>query len=101
MHPFVSIRRFVSFVNSYIYIMFNISSFLKRATGLLDSSELKKKEIQYIIKKYTGYSCPAESIDIQKDTLVLKINPAYKMALFIKKEQILGELKDFGISDIR
>lgn len=81
--------------------MFNISSFLKRATGLLDSSELKKKEIQYIIQKNTGYTCPAELIDIQKDTLVLKINPAYKMALFMKKEQILEELKDFGISDIR
>lgn len=81
--------------------MFNISSFLKRATGLLDSSELKKKEIQYIIQKHTGYICPGELIDIQKDTLVLKINPAYKMALFMKKEQILGELKDFGIADIR
>ncbi len=81
--------------------MFNISSFLKRATGLLDSSELKKKEIQYIIQKHTGYTCPGELIDIQKDTLVLKINPAYKMALFMKKEQILGELKDFGIAEIR
>ncbi len=81
--------------------MFNISSFLKRATNLLDSSELKKKEIQYIIQKHTGYLCPGELIDIQKDILVLKINPAYKMALFMKKEQILQELKDFGISDIR
>ena len=81
--------------------MFNISSFLKRATHLLDSSELKKKEIQYIIQKYTGYTCPGELIDIQKDMLVLKVNPAYKMALFMKKEQILGELKDFGINDIR
>jgi len=81
--------------------MFNISSFLKRATGVLDSSELKKKEIQYIIKKYTNYECPRDLIDIQKDTLVLKINPAYKMALFMKKDEILGELKDFGISDLR
>ena len=81
--------------------MFNISSFLKRATGLLDSGELKKKEIQYIIQKHTNYTCPPELIDIQKDTLVLKINPAYKMALFMKKEQILEELKDFGIADIR
>lgn len=81
--------------------MFNISSFLKRATGVLDSSELKKKEIQYIIQKHTNYTCPRELIDIQKDTLVLKINPAYKMALFLKKEQILEELKDFGISDLR
>ncbi len=81
--------------------MFNISSFLKRATGLLDSSELKKKEIQYVIQKYTGYTCPGELIDIQKDTLILKIHPSYKMALFMKKEQILGELKDFGIADIR
>lgn len=81
--------------------MFNISSFLKRATGLLDSSELKKKEIQYIIQKHTNYTCPPELIDIQKDTLVLKINPAYKMALFMKKEQILEELKNFGISDLR
>ncbi|MCX6703087.1 MAG: hypothetical protein NTV02_00120 [Candidatus Zambryskibacteria bacterium] len=81
--------------------MFNIASFLKRATGILDLSELKKKEIQYIIQKHTQYTCPAELIDIQKDTLILKINPAYKMALFMKKEQILEELKDFGISDIR
>jgi len=81
--------------------MFNISSFLKRATGLLDSSELKKKEIQYIIQKHTGYMCPGELIDIQKDVLVLKINPAYKMALFMKKNEILEELKPFGISDIR
>lgn len=81
--------------------MFNISSFLKRATGLLDSSELKKKEIQYIIQKHTGYMCPGELIDIQKDVLVLKINPAYKVALFMKKNEILEELKPFGISDIR
>jgi len=81
--------------------MFNISSFLKRATGFLDSGELKKKEIQYIIQKHTNYTCPPKLIDIQKDTLVLKINPAYKMALFMKKEQILEELKDFGISDLR
>lgn len=81
--------------------MFNISSFLKRATGLLDSSELKKKEIQYIIQKHTGYTCPGELIDIQKDALMLKINPAYKMALFMKKDQILEELKPFGINDIR
>ena len=81
--------------------MFNISSFLKRATGLLDPGELKKKEIQYIIQKHTNYTCPRELIDIQKDTLVLKINPAYKMALFMKKEQILKELEDFGIADIR
>ncbi len=81
--------------------MFNIASFLKRATGLLDSSELKKKEIQYIIQKHTGYTCPPEAIDIQKDTLILKINPAYKMALFMKKEGILEELKPFGIADIR
>ncbi len=81
--------------------MFNISSFLKRATGILDSGELKKKEIQYIIQKHTNYTCPRELIDIQKDTLILKINPAYKMALFMKKAEILEELKDFGISDIR
>lgn len=81
--------------------MFNISSFLKRATNLLDSSELKKKEIQYIIQKHTGYTCPGELIDIQKDVLVLKINPSYKMALFMKKDSILEELKPFGISDIR
>lgn len=81
--------------------MFNISSFLKRATNILDSSELKKKEIQYIIQKHTGYICPGELIDIQKDILVLKINPAYKMALFMKKVEILEELKPFGISDIR
>ncbi|MHB1316904.1 MAG: hypothetical protein ACYCZW_03590 [Minisyncoccota bacterium] len=81
--------------------MFNISSFLKRATGLVDDGELRKKEIQYIIEKNTGYFCPREFIDIQKDTLILKINPAYKMALFMKKEQILEELKQFGISDLR
>lgn len=81
--------------------MFNISSFLKRATSILDSSELKKKEIQYIIQKYTGYTCPPELIDIQKDVLILSINPSYKMALFMKKDQILHELKDFGIIDIR
>jgi hypothetical protein len=81
--------------------MFNISSFLKRATNLLDSGEIKKKEIQYIIQKYTNYTCPGELIDIQKDVLVLKINPAYKMALFMKKKEILEDLKPFGISDIR
>jgi hypothetical protein len=81
--------------------MFNISSFLKRATTIVDSGELKKKEIQYIIQKYTGYICPLDAISFQRDTLILSINPAYKMALLMKKDVILEHLKPFEIFDIR
>ena len=81
--------------------MFNISTFLKKTIDAVDSQELKKKEIQFIIQKHTGYLCDLEKIDIKKDTLIISLNPGYKMALFMKKEEILKELLPLGISDMR
>jgi hypothetical protein len=80
--------------------MFGISGFFKNIQNSFTKEVVLRSSIKEVIKKYTGADIPIENIVCKNGVVNLKnTNSSALSAIFIKKNQILGELKD--ISDIR
>lgn len=73
----------------------NIGNFLERFANLKPSQNLIKKEAAKIISGILGIEIKPENIEERNKVLYLKTeNPALKNEVFLKKEVILGVLKD-------
>ncbi len=82
--------------------MFNISNFLEKIKGNLNSTELQKRRILEIIENNTGIKIIPENLEIKNYIIYVNISPAIKNKIFIEKNKILGEIsKITTITDIR
>jgi len=80
--------------------MFGISGFFKNIQNSFTKEVVLRSLIKQAIKKHTGADIPIENIVCKNGVVNLKnTNSSALSAIFIKKNQILSELKD--IIDIR
>lgn len=80
--------------------MFGISGFFKNIQNSFTKEVFLRTTIKDVIKKHTGADIPIENITCKNGVINLKkTNPVILSVVFIKKNQILGELREF--SDIR
>lgn len=71
-----------------------LASFLEKFKILAVSRETIKKEIVETIFKKTGALIDADHIIIKNNTLIIEENPGVKSVIFMRKQQILGELRE-------
>ncbi len=72
--------------------MKNIEEFLQKFK-LIPNPLNYKKDISSVIESVTKIKIEVENIKIQGRNLILKVNPAVKNIIFIKKDQILKEIE--------
>lgn len=73
--------------------MDNIASFLNKFKILIKSDDDLKEKIQISIKNNTGFMVEKNNIFIKNKTFSLKEKPHLKNEVFMKKNQILSDLK--------
>ncbi|MFA6458876.1 MAG: hypothetical protein WCV79_00540 [Candidatus Paceibacterota bacterium] len=73
--------------------MFNISQFLKRATGKQGRELYFRKSIQDLLKERFDLEVPFEMISLKSGTIYIKNIPqSARTSIFIKKTAILQEI---------
>ena len=70
-----------------------IGSFFDRFKNLKTPKEYKKEIIQKTIQKHLGVVIETSKIEIQKNTIFLKISPLYKNEILLHQEEIKESLK--------
>lgn len=72
--------------------MLPIGNLLSRFKNLTNSEKVKK---QLIVEIFETYKIPVKvsQISIQKNTIFIKTQPIIKTELFLKKEEIINEIK--------
>ena len=73
--------------------MIEIKDLLLNLRNLLLTEDSKKPLIIDIILKATGLELKKENLEIKGGVLYLIIKPIYKNEIFIKKDEILSQLK--------
>jgi len=73
--------------------MIEIKDLLLNLRNLLLTEDSKKPLIIDIILKATGLELKKENLEIKGGVLYLNIKPIYKNEIFIKKDEILSQLK--------
>lgn len=81
--------------------MLNIDSFLKKHQSKIKDDVLIFQSIIAIVKNKTGIILNNDDFLIKKDFILLKISPIKKNIIYLAKEKILVELKNFGIFNIK
>ncbi len=85
--------------------MNNLSSYLKKFKLILTSNADVKEVIVSIILEVTKGKIEPKDIDIKNKIVYIKCRPSIKNEIFIKKEQILKQLKEkienLVIKDVR
>jgi hypothetical protein len=83
--------------------MFDISSFLKKFSIQIDSSEEKLEIVCAAIEKYTGVRLEKTHIEFKDGIIRIKTSPAIKNKIFIYKKAISEDMASRGVTalDIR
>ncbi len=74
--------------------MFNIASYLDKFKDIGQGEKLLKQVIIEVVKEMIGVKIEAKSISMKNGELFLKVSPAIKNLIYIKKEAILSKLKE-------
>lgn len=84
--------------------MLQINQLLERFKNLKNGDKVKKQLIKEVFDK-KNIPINIDQISITKDIIFLKINPIVKTEVFLKKEEILRQIKEISIisfiSDIK
>lgn len=73
--------------------MLEIKNLLLKFGNFLISEELKKETARKVIFEITQIQLQKDEIEIRNGEIFLKIKPIYRSEIFLKKDQILSELK--------
>lgn len=74
-----------------------LNDFLGQFKKILFSADDQKESILRVLKKVTNLELSKEQVEIKKNTIHFKISQTLKSHLFIKKDEILTELKKENI----
>lgn len=76
--------------------MLQINQLLKRFKNITNSENVKK---QLIIEIFNKNNIPINKnqISISRNTIFLKVNPIIKTEIFLKKEEIIRQIKEISI----
>ena len=69
--------------------MFNISQYLERFKNLGGTERELKVVVVLAVKEAVGIEIDAGKVVFQNGEVIIKVNPAAKNSIFIKKEKIL------------
>jgi hypothetical protein len=72
--------------------MIEIKDLLGRFKELLSSEDYKKEAVRDTLKNILDLDIEKEKITIEKNSILLDINPVYKNEVFIKKDIILSSI---------
>lgn len=85
--------------------MFNISQYLERFKNLGGTERELKAVVVLAVKEVVGIEIDTKNIFFQNGELIIKVTPAVKNSIFIKKEKILkivgGKIPHQPIGEIR
>ena len=85
--------------------MFNISQYLERFKNLGGTERELKAVVVLAVKEVVGIEIDTKNIFFQNGELIIKVTPAVKNSIFIKKEKILkivgGKIPHQLIGEIR
>ena len=84
--------------------MFNVAQYLEKFKNLGQGERQIKEAVRLAIKEVVGVDVEVKNIIIKNGEATIKITPAIKNAIFIKKEQILkiiSEKAGRGVGEIR
>ena len=73
--------------------MIEIKDLLVRFNNILLGEEGKKEIIKKTIYEVIGIEIKKQEIEIKNNIIYLNIKPIYKNEIFIKKDEILSQLK--------
>ena len=74
--------------------MIEIKELLLRFGDILNNEEIKIETIREIISRVVNFQLKKEEIEIKNGTVFLNIKPIYKNEIYLKKENILKEIKN-------
>jgi len=80
--------------------MFNISDYLEKFSKVVSFGRQQKKEIQNSIEEVLNIKIDTDSIFIKDGLLSLKVSPAIKNTIYIKKALILKKMEEKGVENI-
>lgn len=72
--------------------MIEIKDLLGRFKELLSNEDYKKEAVRDTLKNILNLDIEKEKITIEKNSILLDINPVYKNEVFIKKDIILNSI---------
>ena len=80
--------------------MKGISEYLQKYRLKLYGAEDKRKEVIEVISRVCGFIISGDMITINKGVVTVKGNTMIKNELFMRKQQILTEIRMIGRKDI-
>jgi hypothetical protein len=81
-----------------------LSDFFKRFQHLTIPDETIRKTIVGLIKEQIGATIVLEQVSVKNNSILIKTSPAIKSGIFLRKQELLRELKERtgkDLSDIR
>ena len=81
--------------------MLNISKYLEKFKKNLESGEDLNKRIIDVIKKHTNISLNSNDFEIKNYIIQVKSTPAVKNKIFISKNNIISDINNKNIIDIK
>jgi hypothetical protein len=74
--------------------MFNISQYLEKFKNIGQGERFLKEAVVSAIKEGLGISLETKVVSIKNGEVTLKVSPAVKNTIFIKKDLILEKIKE-------
>jgi hypothetical protein len=74
--------------------MFNISAYLEKFKKLGQGERFLKEATVSVIKEVTGVLLEEKQITFKNGEMFLSVSPGIKNTIFIKKDLILGKIKE-------
>ena len=84
--------------------MFNIAQYLEKFKNLGGTERELKEALSFAVKKVVGVEVETKNIILRDGEAIIKVSPAIKNAIFVKKEQVLKAVEEKigrGIGEIR
>ena len=80
--------------------MFNIASYLDKFKNIGLGERLLKEAIRSSVKEVLNFDLEVKNILVKNGEVILKVSPAIKNAIFIKKDSILKRMAENGVENI-
>ena len=74
--------------------MFNISQYLEKFKNIGGAERFLKETLIFLINKEVGVEVRPENIILKNGEAIIKVSPAIKNAIFIKKEKIIKKIEE-------
>lgn len=74
--------------------MFNISQYLDKFKNIGGTERGMKEALVFAVKKVVGVTIDVKTITVRNGEAIIKVSPAIKNAIFIKKDQVMKAVEE-------